>query len=157
METQNDRTGKVACGTHRWGRTHGGTPALRVAVPVGSAAAIAIGVARVMLGNPDGPLKWVAGVILGVCLAPALVALVWVLLVDRRTIPGAVPNPQASVESAWYDRAATDSFHVVLAVSGLGAGAASLLSATVVSWTLIAMFVVAAAAFWISYAIRRTR
>lgn len=150
----DDRNGQKA---RRWGLTRGGTPALRVAVPVGLVAALACGTARVMLVNPDGPYKWIAGVILGACLAPVLIALAWTLLVDRSTLPGAVANAQSTVESAWYDRAASDSFHVLLVVTGVGAGIASLASLTVVSWTLISVFTLTGLSFGISYLIRRAR
>lgn len=149
-------TGEVAHKQYRYGRVKsGGTPALRVAVPVGMGIAVVLGVTKVVLGNPDGPFAWVAGLILGTCLAPFAVALVWTVIVDRSTLPGAVARPEESVEHTWYTKATSDAFHVVLVVCGVGASLAGLWVESVVSWTLIAVFVVAAMAFGVSYTLRR--
>ncbi|WP_075890149.1 hypothetical protein [Actinomyces provencensis] len=129
----------------------GGVPALRVAVPLGLVASLTLGIARVVLVNPDGPYQWIAGVILGVCVAPCAIALAWVLVVDRTTLPGAVRNPEASVEGAWYSQAATISFHVVLVVCGLGSFLALFWLPSAVSWTFSCVFLVAALAWGVSY------
>ncbi|MDN6429947.1 MAG: hypothetical protein L0J79_09035 [Propionibacterium sp.] len=142
----------------RFGLTRRGRiPTLRVAMPLGLLLAVVFGVARVVLVNPDGPYKWVAGVILGLCVSPCLMGLVWVLCVDRSTLTGAIPNPEASVESTWYSQASTDAFHVILASSGLGAALVQAWAPPQVSWTLIAVFVVATFSFGLSYLIRRSR
>lgn len=142
----------------RFGRTRpGGWPALRVAVPLGLAASLALGLAKVLLLNPDGPYKWLGGIILGLFVAPWSIALSWVVLVDRSTLPGGVRNPEASVENVWYSQAATDAFHTVLVACGLGAAIVPFWFPQVVSTTLVVVFLVAALAFGVSYLVRRAR
>ncbi|ASW23319.1 putative membrane protein [Bifidobacterium pseudolongum] len=59
------------------------------------------------------------------------------------------------MEFTWYDQAAKDSFHLLLAGTGLGAALTSFWLPPMVSWTLIAVFAFAALAFAVSYLIRR--
>ncbi|MCI1641237.1 MAG: hypothetical protein LKI58_02150 [Actinomyces sp.] len=143
---------------NRFGRTKaGGVPALRVAMPVGLLLALGLAAPKVMLGNPEGPAKWMAVAILAAFLAPCAIPLVWVLIVDRSTLPGALPHPEASVESAWYSRAAEDAFHATLVLCGLGAATAGLWAPESVSWTFVAVFAIAALSFAVSYLIRTHR
>ncbi len=135
----------------------GGTPALWPAIPVGLVAAAVIGIA--LQSTPIFPHNtmnaWLRVLLIGVCVAPASIALVWAMVVDRSTVPGAIPNPEHSVEFTWYDQAAKDSFHLLLAGTGLGAALTSFWLPPMVSWTLIAVFAFAALAFAVSYLIRR--
>lgn len=50
---------------------------------------------------------------------PVAAALVWALMVDRTTIRGATLNPEASVESSWYDQATSDTYHATLFAAGI--------------------------------------
>lgn len=127
-------------------------PALRIAVPLGLAISAILGAAGVILLKPSVPHQWVAGVILGACVAPSIIALLWVLLVDRTTLPGAVRHPESGVEGAWYSEAATSSFHVVLVMCGLGSALALSWPPSAVSWTLMDVVLVAALAWGVSYA-----
>lgn len=141
-------------GERRFGLTGpGGVPALRIAVPLGLAIATVLGAAGVILLKPSVAHQWAAGVILGACVAPSAIALAWVLVVDRTTLPGAVRHPESSVEGAWYSEAATSSFHVVLVVCGLGSALALIWLPSAVSWTLMGVFLVAALAWGVSYAL----
>lgn len=143
---------------YRFGRIKpNGTPALRLAVPIGLALAIGTG-AALWLAFPhlhDGVHTWVGITVACVCLAPVMIALSWTLLVDRSTIPGAIAHPEHNVETSWYDRAAKDSFHLLLAGTGIGAAIASLCSSPTVSWTLAAVFIFTAVMFGISYLIHK--
>lgn len=98
---------------------------------------------------------WLRALLIGACVAPASIALVWMVVVDRSTIPGALPHPEHSVECTWYDQAAKDSFHFLLAGTGLGAALTSFWLPPMVSWTLIAVFAFAALVFAVSYLVRR--
>ncbi|MCI1219677.1 MAG: hypothetical protein LKF99_03980 [Bifidobacterium sp.] len=145
---------------YKYGRTEpGGIPAMRIAVLIGLPVAVLVGIGvRMFSGNAYGHIDNVlVGVIIGACLAPFTILLAWVLCVDRTTIPGAISNAENSIEGAWYSHAATDAFHVVIAGAGLGAAVASLWLPSAVSWTLIAVFAVATAAFAASYYIRKYR
>lgn len=145
---------------YKYGRTKsGGIPAMRIAVPIGLTVAIAIGTAIRMISGPvQGPINdWLVGIAIGVGLAPSSILLVWALCVDRTTIPGATPNPENSIESAWYSQSATDAFHATIIGSSLGSAITALWLPPLVSWTLIAVSVVAAATFAVSYLIRKHR
>ncbi|RYQ45747.1 hypothetical protein PG2000B_0013 [Bifidobacterium pseudolongum subsp. globosum] len=135
----------------------GGPPALRLAIPAGLVIATVIGI--VLQSAPVFPHNtmnaWLRALLIGVCVAPAAITLVWTVVVDRSTIPGALPHPEHSVECTWYDQAAKDSFHLLLAGTGLGAALTSVWLPPMVSWTLIAVFAFAALAFAVSYLIRR--
>lgn len=136
----------------------GGTPALWLAIPIGLVAAAVIGIA-LQAAPPVFPHNtmnaWLRALLIGVCVAPAAITLVWTVVVDRSTIPGALPHPEHSVEFTWYDQAAKDSFHLLLAGTGLGAALTSFWLPPMVSWTLIAVFAFATLAFAVSYLIRR--
>lgn len=131
----------------------GGIPALWLAIPIGLVAAAVIGIA--LQAAPVFPHNtmnaWLRALLIGVCVAPAAITLVWTVVVDRSTIPGALPHPEHSVECTWYDQAAKDSFHLLLAGTGLGAALTSFWLPPMVSWTLIAVFAFAALVFAVSY------
>ncbi|GEO97105.1 hypothetical protein [Kocuria turfanensis] len=104
----------------KWGRTKfgtGRTPAMAIAVPAGVILAGAGGWLSVLVGvtaaNPALGF-WV----FSACLTMPAIALVYVLVVDRDTLEGAVERPDDSIESRWYDRAASGSFMDL--VAGLG-------------------------------------
>ncbi|KAE8127151.1 MULTISPECIES: hypothetical protein [Bifidobacterium] len=143
---------------YKYGRTKpGGIPAIRMAIPIGLPVAIAIGTAIRMISGPaQGPVNdWLVGIAIGLCLAPSAILLAWALCVDRTTIPGATPNTENSIESTWYSQSANDAFHAIIMGSGLGTAITALWLPPLVSWTLIAVFVVAAATFAVSYLIRK--
>lgn len=143
---------------YRFGRIKpNGTPALRLAAPIGLAVAIGMGVALwFAFPHPhDGVRAWVGITVACACLAPVMIALSWTLLVDRSTIPGAIAHPEHNVETSWYDQAAKDSFHLLLAGTGIGAAIASFCSSPTASWTLAAVFVFTAVVFGISYLIHK--
>lgn len=104
----------------KWGRTKfgtGRTPAMAIAVPAGVLLAVAGGLLSVLVGvtaaNPALGF-WV----FTACLTMPAVALVYVLVVDRDTLQGATERPDESIESGWYDKAASGSFMDL--VAGLG-------------------------------------
>ena len=143
---------------NRFGRIKpDGVPVLRLATPIGVAAAAGIG-AALWFAFPQmhgGTTAWIGIAVAGACFAPVMVALAWVLLVDRSTIPGAIAHPEHSVENSWYDQTAKDSFHLLLVGTGFGAAIAGFCLPPMVSWTLAAVFAFAAAAFGTSYLIRK--
>ena len=103
----------------RWGRVRFGSrrmPAMAVAVPTGFVVAALFGAAGAIL-RPEAPLLF--GVILGLCLWGPSLALVWALVVDRSTLRGAVRDPEESVASSWYERAAGGAFQDTLTAAGL--------------------------------------
>lgn len=104
----------------KWGRTRfggGRAPAMAIAVPSGVVLAAAGGWLSVLVGvTASNPALgfWV----FTSCLTMPAVALVYVLVVDRDTLDGAAARPEDSIESGWYDKAASGSFMDL--VAGLG-------------------------------------
>ncbi|WP_210387859.1 hypothetical protein [Alloscardovia sp. HMSC034E08] len=99
-------------------------PAIFPAVPVGALLAIGAAVFKVA-ANPTGPHRWAAVAILAACLAGPLIALVWMLIVDRSSLPGATAHPEQAVEHHWHSLAATNTFLITIAAAGIGAAVTS--------------------------------
>lgn len=68
-----------------------------------------------------GPHPVAAGIAVAILMLPPCAGLVWALIVDRDTLRGATKNPEQSIESAWYDRAASGALGDTVVVTGLGA------------------------------------
>lgn len=107
----------------RWGRSRfGGSSAVLISISlaIGAAVSTAAGALFVALGDVERPV--LAFALMVTFTLPTAAALGWALLVDRATLDGAADKPEDSVESAWYDKAASGAFGDVLLVGGLGAG-----------------------------------
>lgn len=142
----------------RWGRSKFGSgtaSALALAIPAGMLLSAATATVAVSVGfAADRP--WLGATALGVALAGPMVALAWVLCVDRSTIRGAAERPEESVESGWYRRATSGAFHDVLGLTGLGVAVLFLSEVQVPgSYALLAVLVLCFASFAIRYAIQR--
>lgn len=99
-------------------------PAIFPAVPVGTLLAIGAAAFKVA-ANPTGPYRWAAVAILAACLVGPLIALVWMLIVDRSSLPGATAHPEQAVEHHWHSLAATNTFLITIAAAGIGAAVTS--------------------------------
>lgn len=101
----------------RWGRTRTGgsvwPPALAIGLTLTAAMA---GLAR--LGATPGH-PWELPLIVAAGALPVGVMLGWALVVDRRTVAGAVDRPQESAEGRWLDRAHEGTFRDVLVAAGI--------------------------------------
>lgn len=142
----------------RWGRSRfggGGGALIAVSLTLGAVLAAGAGWLITVLER-DHPRP---GLLLGVgalVTLPVCVGLVWALLVDRSSLAGAPDDPEASVESRWYDKAAVGAFHVLIATLGLGAAAFQFLKVDVAPSLLLGgYFVLAVVAFGISYLLAR--
>ncbi|PRB73197.1 hypothetical protein CQ012_16920 [Arthrobacter sp. MYb214] len=110
-----------AVGQSKWGRSRfgGGSGAL-IAVSLSAGAVLSAG-AGVLLARLNAPEHFVlAALLMAAGLLPVLSTACWALLLDRDTLRGATRNPEISVESQWYDRAAIGVFQDLLLVCGLG-------------------------------------
>lgn len=125
----------------RWGRARfgGGTAAL-IGVSLGAGvllSAIAGGAFSAFSGS-DQPI--LAFAVMSICTLPVTTALGWAILVDRSSVTGSIERPDDSIESAWYEKAASGTFGDVLLVAGLGAAAFAFLHIEAqVSWSLAAV------------------
>lgn len=123
MSRKTSTSGEGHPRTSSWGRSivGGGTAFLIIAsILIGLALSSGIGWLFVHFSRPESP--WLAFAVMVIMTAPISVILGWALLVDRRTLTGVYDNPDQSIESAWFDKAAARAFGDVIAVVGLGAG-----------------------------------
>lgn len=105
----------------KWGYTKFGNsriPAMAIAIPFGIVLGIAGGWLSVFIGV-TGPNSILGFWVFASCLTMPAVALVFALIVDRKTLQGAPERPDDSIESGWYDKAASGSFTDLILVLGL--------------------------------------
>lgn len=101
-------------------RFGGGTKTLiGISLLIGAVISTGAGAIFATLQAPDDFA--VATLVFAAVTLPCFSVAVWALLVDRQSITGATKNPEISVESQWYDRAALGVFQDILIVCGLGA------------------------------------
>ena len=141
----------------QWGRSRfgGRRSALLVAVPIGIVLAAATGALAAWAGvaGPDPLLGAVAFALVTVW---PLTGAVWIAVVDRSTLRGAVDRPEESVESTWVDAAAQRAFTDTLTVAGLGTAALFVSGAQLPgSAVALAVVVVMMASFGVRYLIAR--
>ncbi|MDO5067795.1 MAG: hypothetical protein Q4D96_10995 [Propionibacteriaceae bacterium] len=142
----------------QWGRSRfGGVPTMRIAIPAGVAIGLGYGLVDKMAESQNDPLWWVAGLIFGMFISPFAVALIATLIVDRSTMEGAERNPEASIESTWLNKAASDGFYATLGACGVGAIAARWLNHDAISNAFSGGAVFMVACFGISYLIQKLR
>ncbi|WP_322612852.1 hypothetical protein [Dermacoccus abyssi] len=142
-----------------WGTTRSGRSPWPGAIGIGVAVAVVLGLAAWAFASGTN------GVVYGIVLAAASfmpgLALGWILVVDRRTVKGAVRNPEESIEAQWYDRATRGTFHDLLVVMGLTAMALSVVpqwrDGLTASDTLVACMVFAAADVSVRYLLTKRR
>ena len=138
----------------KWGRSRfGGSPGALIAISLVAGAPLAAGVGWLaMLAESGHPSPWLIFWVTAIVTWPLGAGLVWALLVDRSTLSGAPDDPDSSVESRWYDKAAAGAFHVLIVSLGLGAAVFQFLKVDVAPPLLLGgYFVLAVAAFGISY------
>jgi len=130
----------------RWGRSRfGGSGRTLIAGSIALGLVLSAGLGglfAVLEPTASRPLAFGVGVAMTL---PFSILLVWVLLVDRSTLAGAPDDPEASIESHWYDRAASGAFTDLIIVLGLGSAVFSFLDLGVsTALVLGGLFVIAA-------------
>ena len=111
----------------RFGRTRGGRSVWPPAVVVGIAIAASLAGLTTLAGS--GERGWVLPTVVAAVALPIGLAIGWAAFVDRRTIPGATPRPEESVEGAWVDRAAQGVLFDLVTVMGVVLAVLSLVPA----------------------------
>ncbi|MGP9780852.1 hypothetical protein ACT3UQ_00080 [Glutamicibacter sp. AOP12-B1-11] len=112
----------------KWGRSRfgGGSAALIItSLLVGLVLSAGGGLLFARLNFPENFV--LAALVMMAGLLPVLSVACWALLLDRDTLRGATKNPEISVESQWYDKAAVGVFQDLLLVCGLGGAVFSFL------------------------------
>ncbi len=106
----------------KWGRAkvgRGQIPAMKIAIPCGLMLGSALGMVAVWAGIA-GPNPLIGGAAFVLCFAVPATMLVWALLVDRSTLQGAPNQPEESIESGWYQRAAAGTQTDVIMAAVIG-------------------------------------
>jgi len=99
----------------RFGRAKfGGGPKTLIAVSVAVGLVLSIALSVIVALTVLTENKALAVALFTAFTAPWLIAIVWLLLVDRDTIEGAINKPEQSIESRWYAQAAQDTVHALL-------------------------------------------
>ncbi|MCQ2001041.1 hypothetical protein [Arthrobacter zhaoxinii] len=146
----------------KWGYAKFGTgrvPALAIAVPGGLALGAAGGLLAILAGAAGShpvPGFWV----FAVCLAMPAAVLMYLVVVDRDTLDGALERPDDSVESGWYDKAAAGSFTDLVLVLGIAATVLAFIPRDFpvdLKLALPAVLVLCFASFGIRYVVLRRR
>lgn len=145
--------------THRFGLTNFGAtrrPALPLAFPLGVIGALALGaLAAFVLDNHLS--LWANLAIYTLCLTPVTTMLAWITIVDRATIPGAVKNPEHSVESTWSLQASSIAFYTLMTLVSLALFITTIAGYVTASNTLLAVLITMAVCYGISYLIVKNR
>lgn len=127
--------------TTRWGRTRSGKYSVPVvAIPLGFLVSGLFGLIPLAFISDLNPfLVWL---IFTIALAPVACALVWVIVVKRETITGAVRNPEQTVETQWATRAHSIGFFAMVILTGWGSFFSSFFFNPEVAWVslFIAIF-----------------
>jgi hypothetical protein len=136
-----------------WGRARfGGSPRtlLVVSLTIGVLVSAGLGGLFLVPGNTADPVLAFSVVAFGTL--PVTAALGWAVLVDRSTLVGAIDRPDDSIESAWYDKAASGAFGDILIVGGLSAGGLGLAGIEApLTWALSALVLFAMLDFAVRY------
>jgi len=143
----------------RWGQAKfgdGRIPAVLIAIPGGLLLGAAGGWLAVGTGLAGShPLLGFA--VFTACLAMPAMALMYVLVVDRNSVEGAVDRPEESVEGKWYDKAASGSFTDLVLVLGVLAAFVPADLAADLKLVLPAILAACFASFGIRYLLLRHR
>lgn len=138
----------------RWGRVKfggGRRAALWFAVPIGVVLAVGTAALAVLTGSA-GPRPFLGGVVIALVTVSPWIGLAWAFVVDRESLRGAVADPEQSVESVWYDKAASGAFTDVLLITGLGTTAIALAGIEISTvLALAAVLLVAMCSFGVRY------
>ncbi|MGO1591015.1 MAG: hypothetical protein ACTHW1_10720 [Ancrocorticia sp.] len=133
----------------------GHLPALWLAAPIGLIFAIAIAAVAVAT-NSAGPRPIVGGTAITVVLIWPCLGLVWAMIVDRDTLRGATADPEQSVESVWYEKAASGAFSDILFIIGLGTAAVAFTGIEMSTVLVLAgVILIAMGSFAIRYLIQK--
>lgn len=139
----------------RWGISRfGGSSATLIGTSLGIGLVLSTGAGLLFARLNASEQFTLAAVIMTACLLPALSTACWALLVDRDSLKGVTKNPEISVESQWYDKAAIGVFQDLLIICGLGAALFSFVQVSVsLGLTLAGIVLVAMVDFALRYLI----
>lgn len=137
----------------RWGRSRfGGSQALLIIVSLLGGVVLSLGVGAIFARMKYPEDFALAMLVAAAAFLPVLSVICWALLIDRETLRGAIKNPEISVESQWYDKAAVAVFQDLILFCGLVGGVLSFIGTSAeIGLVLIAVLVLAMADFGVRY------
>lgn len=144
----------------RWGRSRfGGGSLLLVLVSIGLGIVVSSGIGWLAKASqPAQERPWLLFLAVAVVTLPVTTVGAWALLVDRSTLAGAIDEPEETVENRWYEKAATTTFHFLLATLGIGLAVFSFLRVDIAPPVVVGGYlVVGIAVFAASYLIAKRR
>ncbi|SDU80026.1 hypothetical protein [Arcanobacterium phocae] len=131
-------------------------PALVIALPLGLLVGTVVGIISAYLRS-DTDHVWLYAAIFSAMTGFLFTGLIWVLIVDRTTIAGAIAKPEASIENTWHARAVSAGFFTMLIGSSWGSAIAAFYHQNAISICFVIFFILGVCAYVISYVINRKR
>ncbi|USR78893.1 hypothetical protein [Arcanobacterium pinnipediorum] len=140
-----------------WGYTkHKRLPALGIAVPIGLSMGALFGALWAYLRS-DTDNIWLYVAVFSTTTGFVFAGLIWVSIVDRTTIAGAIAKPEASIENTWHSKATSVGFFTVMIASSWGIAISSLYKHHTATLYLAIIFSLGILALIACYAIQRMR
>ncbi|WP_216388221.1 hypothetical protein [Arcanobacterium phocae] len=143
--------------TSSWGYTkRKRLPALVIALPLGLLAGAVAGIISAYLRSGTTHI-WLYAAIFSAMTGFLFAGLIWIIIVDRTTIAGAIAKPEASIENTWHARAVSAGFFTMLIGSSWGSAIAAFYHQNAISICFVIFFILGVCAYVISYVINRKR
>lgn len=131
----------------RWGRVNfagGHVPAMAVAIPAGLILAIGVGALTLLTKVAPGDQALVIAGVFALVMSWGFIGLIWILVVDRSTLRGAIDNPDESIESKWLDSAMAGALRDTITLTGVTLAALAITGFDLdVMWALIGVIGIA--------------
>lgn len=131
----------------RWGRINfagGRVPAMAVAIPAGLILAVGVGALTLLTKVTQGDQALVIAGVFALVMSWGFIGLIWILVVDRSTLRGAINNPDESIESRWLDAAMAGALRDTIMLTGLTLAALAITGFDLdVTWALIGVIWIA--------------
>lgn len=108
---ERSKWGRVKFGNGRW-------PAMAVAAPIGVVIGFALSMVAVW-ADIAGPNPVLGAAVFTLCLAVLTTFLAYIVVVDRSTMEGTSAQPEESIESRWYLKAAAGAQTDVIAAAAV--------------------------------------
>ena len=106
----------------RWGRINfagGRVPAMAVAIPSGLVLAAGTGALTLLSGVAQGERALLIAGVFALLMSGGFIGLIWALVVDRKSVTGALDKPEESIESRWLEAAMSGALGDTIMLTGI--------------------------------------